>query len=138
MKTTFTTTLLGMVVALSGAATPLLGQGGGGSRGGFGGPRLQMMVGTAIEHQADLSITEEQRTQLDELAREVAEVVQPITEEMRSLRQSGNREAMRDMFSKLQETEAPYVERFEGILSEEQRTALLEYIPRPRRRGGQG
>lgn len=132
-----TITTLGLVIALSGVATPVLGQGGGGPRGGFGGPRLQQMVSTAIEHQADLSITDDQMLQLNELSEDAAEVIRPLTEEMQAARQSGEREGMRELFTKLQEAEAPFVERFEDILSEEQRTALVEYLPVRRRRGGQ-
>lgn len=125
-----------IVIALSSAATPVHGQGSGGQGRGFRGPRLQVMVTTAIEHAEELTLNEEQLQRLGTLAEELSEAMLPLTEEMRGLRESGSREGMRELVSKLQEAEAPFTERFEGILSEEQRTALLEYIPTRPRRGG--
>lgn len=137
MRIAPTVVILGMAITLSAATTPLLAQGGGGARGGFGGPRLQQMVTTAVGHQAELSITEDQMLLLNALGEDASSALSPLTDEMQALRESGNREGMREMFTQLQEAEAPFVERFVEILSEEQRTALLEYLPRRRRPGGQ-
>lgn len=137
MRIAPTVVILGMAITLSAATTPLLGQGGGGARGGFGGPRVQQMVATAVEHQTELSITDEQMLLLNALSEDAGSVLTPLTDEMQALRQAGNREGMRGMLAQLQEAGVPFVERFEEILSEEQRTALLEYLPRRRRPGGQ-
>ncbi len=129
-----------MVLAFAMLAVPALASAQGGPPGGGRGMMQQNVAKLLIDKQADLSLTAEQVTKLEAVAKKIDEKTTPIMADLRKARESGaGREVM---MGKMQELRGVSDEAFEKdikpVLSEEQATKAAKIIEesRPMRRGG--
>jgi len=95
------------------------------------GPQVQ----AALEHRSELGLSQEQADALTALQAELEEVMAPLMAEIRSARESGDQEGMRSTMGRLRAAQAPLLERFREILTDQQREKLRAFVPR---RGGGG
>ena len=132
--------------ALLVAATPVDAQRRGAAGGPMGGEMMEVLrfprlLEAAIEHAAEVGLEEEAiLLELVEMNVKVDEVFGPVQERMLSMR-SGDarprRGAMREVLEDARTRLRPHMQRFEELVGEEQREALLKLLPPPPR-GGPG
>lgn len=119
--------------------TPVLAQGGGSGR-----PEMRQAgsrqgpIETLLEHRADLKLTGDQVTRLEQLQKDLLAKTSPVQEQLRQLRSGGGvggREEMQPLMQQLRTHNQEAMRQAQAILTAEQRELARSYMPR---RSGEG
>ena len=131
------------LLALLLASMPVEAQRGGGRGGPGAAAQLPQLITAAVEHSEDVGIDAGTLESLEALKSEVDEAFAPFQERLQAARGGGGGgggggrgAGMRELFTEIGEALAPFQVRFDALVTEAQRAALRQYVPRRRRGGG--
>ena len=126
-------------------AAPALAQGGGSGRPGMRqADARQSPIEVLLEHRADLALTGDQVTRLEQLQEDLRAKTSSVQEQLRQARSGGrglSREQARPLMQQLREQHQEAIQQAHAILTADQKERARSYLPRrsedgPGARGG--